>query len=196
MPSKCIIGQHRPWRPRAEGHRTRVPQCRLSTPGIMRSKNRGKPPRTQPNYSILGIIRPPESVLCRPRHNTLSGGRPSSASTVTMIFSVSGSRSRACAGTSRCPRLCAPRCLSGCADARDERAGRAVGEAPQRGCRLAREPVTGKLRVPDADLLEAFRALDAAVDADCAEEEARDDQPASFSRPLKSVSAKAQPSYL
>ena len=50
-------------------------------------------------------------------------------------------------------------------DAADERTGRTVGEARERGRGLVREAVRGEFAVADAQLLETLRASDVAVHA-------------------------------
>ena len=92
-----------------------------------------------------------------------------------MIFAVSDlenprlrrklSRSSSLRATIRSPRGL---------DTGDERRGRGIGKARQRGCRLMRETLRGELGMPDGDFLEILDAPEIAVHADGAEIERGD----------------------
>ena len=109
------------------------------------------------------------------KSKTLSGVRPSSASTVSMIFAVSVLREAALAQEFAAVLVGAgddllPRRL----DAVDEGHGRGIGETGQRRGRFMGEARGGVFGVADGDLLEILDAPEIAVLADGAEIEARD----------------------
>ena len=114
------------------------------------------------------------AVMPWTKSKTLSGVRPSSASTVSMIFAVSDLREAALAQELGAVLVGAGDDLrTRRLDAVDERRGAGIGESRQRRHRLVREARGGVFRVADGDLLEVLDAPEIAVLADGAEIEAR-----------------------
>ena len=123
--------------------------------------------------SCCGLSRA-TAVMPWTKSKTLSGGRPSSASTASMIRPVSAARSRACAGSRSGRRRSGQRpARASRPDHVDERHRRGVGEGQQRRGGLVREARRGVLRMPDGDLLEVLDAPEIAVLADRPQVEAR-----------------------